>query len=56
MNLRSNKIKPKPVPQNSDACPSTSAIKGKLDPVFLDFIGSVKEKKVGKYDSMRMSD
>jgi hypothetical protein len=55
MKFRSNKTSPQPVRQNFQATPPTpptSANKAKLDPVFLDLIGNIKEKKVNK---MRIS-
>ena len=55
MKFRSNKIKPLPAPQNLEAS-QPMATKAKLNPVFLDLMGNVIEKKADKSNNMKMSD
>jgi hypothetical protein len=55
MNVKFNKTTPISVPQNSE--PSQPlAPNARLDPVLLDLIGNVKEKKNEKSDKMSLSD
>ncbi len=56
MNLKSNKTSLQPVPQKSESSPPTSPPNANLDPILLDLIGNVKEKKVSKSNPMRISD
>ena len=56
MNFGSNKTTPQLFPQNSVAKPPTPAPTVKLDPMLLELLRNVKEKKVGKSHSMKISD
>jgi hypothetical protein len=56
MKTRSNKTKPLPAPQNLEASPLYSAAKAKLDPVLVDLMGNVEEKKVHKCIKIGISD
>jgi hypothetical protein len=55
MNIKSNKTLPQPVPQNLEG-PQPLPTKAKLDPVLLDLIGNIKEKKIDWSDKMAVSD
>ena len=54
MNFRSNKTKPQPFPKNLET--AQPATKVKLEPVLLELIGNVTEKKVDKSNKMKISD
>ena len=55
MKFRSNNTRPKTVPQILKARPPTLATKTSLDPMLLDLMGTVNEKKFDKPDKMRIS-
>jgi hypothetical protein len=55
MNFRKNKTTPHPFPENVEIA-QPLATKVKLDPVLLDLIANLKEKKVSKSKTMRLSD
>jgi hypothetical protein len=52
----SNKTSPQTLPQKLDAISLTSPPNAKLDPVLLDLMGNVKEKKDSKSNPMKISD
>ena len=55
MKFKSNKTKPQPFPQNLEAA-QTLTTKNTLDPVLVNLIGNLKEKKYDKSKKMTMSD
>jgi hypothetical protein len=55
MNSKSNKTTPHPFPRNLETA-QPLATKVKLDPVLIDLIANLKEKKVSKSKTMRISD
>ena len=55
MNFRSNKTAPQPSGQKLEGT-LPSATKVKLEPAMFSLIRNVKEKKIGKSTSMKISD